>query len=209
MIEALLDRCSRMILRTRVVVYVLLGLREQAIAYLRQMRAARPDDFFVLTTLAHFLGQRDEGQAAPDRAEAIALLRQALGLQPSNAALHFNLAFLLEAQGLLPDAEAGFRRAVAIDEKLDRAWYGLGLVLIRQRRLEEALSALRRNTVLQPMSPFAWYQMARVHLDLNQPEQTEAIIRHLQGFEPKVASQLRRETGLTGGYLQQRKERVP
>lgn len=187
-----------MLLRTQVFVYVLLGLRDQAIAYLRQMRAVRPDDFFVLTTLAHFLGQRDEGQAAPNRAEAITLLRQALGLQPNNAALHFNLAFLLEAQGQLPDAEAAFRRAVAIDEKLDRAWYGLGLVLIRQRRLEEALCALRRNTVLQPMSPFAWYQMARVHLDLNQPEQTEAIIRHLQGFEPKVANQLRRETGLGG-----------
>lgn len=113
-----------MLLRTQVFVYVLLGLRDQAIAYLRQMRAVRPDDFFVLTTLAHFLGQRDEGQAAPNRAEAITLLRQALGLQPNSAALHFNLAFLLEAQGQLPDAEAAFRRAVAIDEKLDRAWYG-------------------------------------------------------------------------------------
>jgi tetratricopeptide (TPR) repeat protein len=209
MIEALVDRFSWMLLRTQVFVYVLLGLREQAIAYLRQMRAARPDDFFVLTTLAHFLGQREEGKAAPNRAESIALLKQALGLQPHNAVLHFNLAFLLEAQGHLPDAETAFRRALAIDEKLDRAWYGLGLVLIRQRRLEEALSALQRNTVLQPMSPFAWYQMARVHLDLNQPEQTEAIIRHLQGFEPKVAKQLRRETGLAGGCLQQRKERVP
>ena len=46
------------------------------------------------------------------------------------------------------------------------------------------------------MSPFGWYQMARVHVDLQQPEEARAVIRHLKGFEPKVAAQLERETGL-------------
>ena len=46
------------------------------------------------------------------------------------------------------------------------------------------------------MSPFGWYQMARVHVDLHQPEEARAVIRHLKGFEPKVAAQLERETGL-------------
>jgi Tfp pilus assembly protein PilF len=69
-------------------------------------------------------------------------------------------------------------------------------VLIQQGRSDEALVALKRNTELQPMSPFAWYQLARVHFDRHEAQQTLEIIRHLQGFEPKVAEQLKRETGL-------------
>ena len=80
--------------------------------------------------------------------------------------------------------------------RLDRAWYGLGLVLIRLQRYDEAIVALKKNTELQPMSPYGWYQLARVRFDRQEPEETRKIIRHLKGFEPKVAAQLERETGL-------------
>ena len=86
-----------------------------------------------------------------------------------------------------------------LDPKLDRAWYGLGLALIRLKRLDEAVQALKRNTELQPMSPYGWYQLARVHVDRQQPDEAAKIIRHLEGFEPKVAAQLARETGLLAG----------
>jgi hypothetical protein len=46
------------------------------------------------------------------------------------------------------------------------------------------------------MSPYGWYQLARVQVDRQKPEEAVKIIRHLQGFEPKVAAQLARETGL-------------
>jgi hypothetical protein len=46
------------------------------------------------------------------------------------------------------------------------------------------------------MSPYGWYQLARVQLDRQQPEEARKIIRHLKKFEPKVAAQLERETGL-------------
>ncbi|MFG5409707.1 tetratricopeptide repeat protein [Piscinibacter sakaiensis] len=108
----------------------------------------------------------------------------------------FNLGFLLEAAGRLADAEPAFRRALELDPKLDRAWYGLGLTLIRLHRFDDAVVALRRNTELQPMSPYGWYQLARVHMDRHEPDETLRIIRHLKGFEPKVAAQLERETGL-------------
>ena len=91
------------------------------------------------------------------------------------------------------------RRSAApstLDPKLDRAWYGLGLVLIRLQRPDEAVAALKQNTKLQPMSPYGWYQLARVHVDRREPEEARKIIRHLKGFEPKVAAQLERETGL-------------
>ena len=46
------------------------------------------------------------------------------------------------------------------------------------------------------MSPYGWYQRARVHLDREEPRRRDRIIRHLKGFEPQVAAQLERETGL-------------
>ena len=46
------------------------------------------------------------------------------------------------------------------------------------------------------MSPYGWYQLARVQFDRGKPEKTQAIIDHLATFEPKVAAQLARETGL-------------
>ena len=75
----------------------------------------------------------------------------------------------------------------------------MGLILIRQQRYDEAVTALKRNTELQPMSPYGWYQLARVHVDRRNPEEAVKIIRHLKGFEPKVAAQLERETGLQAG----------
>jgi tetratricopeptide (TPR) repeat protein len=83
-----------------------------------------------------------------------------------------------------------------ISTRLDRAWYGLALCLIRLRRFDDAVVALRKNTELQPMSPYGWYQLARVHVDRQEPEEAAKIIRHLRKFEPKVAAQLERETGL-------------
>jgi hypothetical protein len=46
------------------------------------------------------------------------------------------------------------------------------------------------------MSPYGWYHRARVHVERREPEEARRIIRHLKGFEPQVASQLERETGL-------------
>ena len=46
------------------------------------------------------------------------------------------------------------------------------------------------------MSPFGWYQRARLHMNRQEPDAALKIIRHLKGFEPKVAAQLERETGL-------------
>ena len=58
------------------------------------------------------------------------------------------------------------------------------------------MAPLERNTKLQPMSPYGWYQLARVQFDRGKPDKARAIIEHLATFEPKVAAQLARETGL-------------
>jgi tetratricopeptide (TPR) repeat protein len=177
--------------KSRALVCLMLGLNERAEVSISQALALRPQDAWALASRAHVRAQLGLKTAA------IADLRQLVALHPERQASdHYNLAFLLEEEDQIDEAEAHFRKALALNEKLDAAWYGLGLVLIRQRRLDEAVAALKRNTELQPMSPYGWYQLARVQLDRDKPDEAKKIIRHLKGFEPKVAEQLVRETGL-------------
>ncbi|MBK6595630.1 MAG: tetratricopeptide repeat protein [Burkholderiales bacterium] len=184
------SRLDRLVLVWRAKALLFLGMRGAAKAVFLELLKRWPDDVLALNSLAY--------DAIQSRHPAIALgyYARVLKLQPEVSNAHFNHAFVAEELGQTEVAEQGFRAALRIEEKMDRAWYGLGLVLVRQGRLDEALVALKRNTSLQPMSPFGWYQMARVHVDLQQPEEARAVILHLKGFEPKVAAQLERETGL-------------
>lgn len=178
-------------LKLRAIAWLVLGRQQAADAAFTEMLQRWPQDAYALASRAHVRAQLGR------RADAIIDAQEIVRLHPRRSAGDwFNLAFLLESVGRLEEAEGAFRQAVTLDPKLDRAWYGLGLTLIRLRRLDEAVDALKRNTELQPMSPYGWYQLARAHVDRHEPEEARRIIRHLHGFEPKVAAQLERETGL-------------
>lgn len=177
----------------RAITLILLGRNEAALGVFDGMLQQWPDDAYVLASRAHLLVQA--GRVLP----ALADSQRLVVLRAQHAGTWFNHGFMLEAAGQLQEAEAAFRRATELGPELDRAWYGLGLVLIRLQRYDEAVAALKRNTELQPMSPYGWYQLARVQIDRHQPEEAVKIIRHLKGFEPKVAAQLERETGLLAG----------
>jgi tetratricopeptide (TPR) repeat protein len=174
-----------------VMFWLVFGRGEQVRALLDRMLQRWPDDAYVLSSRSHLHAQ------AGRRDDAISDAQALVRAHPTRSAADwFNLAFLLEAAERLDEAEPAFRRAVELDAKLDRAWYGLGLTLIRLGRHDEAVKALERTTKLQPMSPYGWYQLARVHMDRQAPDEARKIILHLKGFEPKVAAQLERETGL-------------
>jgi tetratricopeptide (TPR) repeat protein len=89
-----------------------------------------------------------------------------------------------------------FDLALAANPDHDRALYGKALSLIALQRRDEAVAPLEKNTKLQPMSPYGWYQLARVQFDRGKTDKARAILDHLATFEPKVAAQLARETGL-------------
>jgi tetratricopeptide (TPR) repeat protein len=182
---------SYWLLKLRAMGFLLLGRLPSAEAVFDEMLRRWPLDAYTLASRGHVRAQRGA------RDGAIADAQTLVDAHPTRSAADwFNLAFLLEQANRLDAAEAAFRRALALDPKLDRAWYGLGLTLIRLHRFDEAVAALKRNTELQPMSPYGWYQLARVQIDRHEPEEARRIIRHLKGFEPKVAAQLERETGL-------------
>lgn len=178
-------------LRLQAMAWLLLGRTAAAEAGFTRMLAIWHNDAYALASRAHVLAQ------AGRHAQALQDARALVAAHPHRQAGDwFNLAYLLEHTQQPAEAEAAFRQALTLDPKLDRAWYGLGIALIQLKRLDEAITALRHNTELQPMSPHAWYQLARVHHDRGEPDEARKIIRHLHGFEPKVASQLERETGL-------------
>jgi tetratricopeptide (TPR) repeat protein len=178
-------------LKWRAIISLVFGRRTLALTCFDELLRLRPSDAYALASRAHVLAQ------AGRQEEALSDMRALVTAHPQRSAGDwFNLAFLLEATNRVEEAEAAFRGALDLDPKLDRAWYGLGLALIRQQRFDEAVAALKRNTELQPMSPYGWYQLARVQIDRQHPEEARKIIRHLKKFEPKVAAQLERETGL-------------
>lgn len=170
--------------------WLALGREAAALAVFDAMLERWPDDPHALASHVHLAAQmRRLGPALTGS-------RRLTALRPEDAPTWFNHGYLLEASGQWEEALAAFCRATAINPAFDRAWYGQGLVLIRLQRWEEAVAALERNVALQPMSPCGWYQLARVHVDRNEPDAARKIIRRLQQFEPRVAEQLVRETGL-------------
>ncbi|EME72006.1 Tfp pilus assembly protein PilF-like protein [Paramagnetospirillum caucaseum] len=166
---------------------------DMAVHYWERARGIAPHDARIVSSIAHT--RAEQGRAA----EAAALFRQSLDLDPAQPATWFNLGFLLEEAGDSAEAAAAFRRAVELDGKLDRAWYGLALALIKSGQVEEAVTALKRNTELQPMSPYGWYQLAHAYLRLGQRDKAEGVVHRLARFEPKVALQLEQETGIKAG----------
>jgi tetratricopeptide (TPR) repeat protein len=173
--------------------WLVLGRQGEALTVFDRLLERWPDDAYGLASRAHLRAQAGQLTLALEDHD------HWVQVDPENPQAWFNRGFLLESLERYEDALASFVRATDLAPKLDRAWYGQGLVLIRLRRYDEAVRALKRNTELQPMSPYGWYQLARVHVDRRDPDEAVKIIRHLKGFEPKVAAQLERETGLLAG----------
>lgn len=179
-------------LALRAFLLLVLGRRAAAHEVFSEMLVLVPDDAHALASRAHLraeLGRRDE---------ALADARTLVRVNPRcGAADWFNLGYLLDEAERPGEAEPAFRRAIELDAKLDRAWYGLARSLLRLGRDEEAIAALRRNTELQPMSPHGWYQLARLHAARDEHDEARRIIGHLKTFEPRVAAQLELETSCT------------
>jgi tetratricopeptide (TPR) repeat protein len=166
---------------------------EMATEYWLRILDARPRDAAVLAKVA-FIRAESGG-----RPEAITLLQESLRIEPDSSNNWFNLGYLQQEEQRHEEALQSFERAIRLNPKQDRAWYGKGLSLIRLDRLEESIKPMREAIKLQPMSPYAYYQLAHVQLKLGQPEAVAKTIKRLSQFEPQVARQLERETGISAG----------
>jgi len=166
------------------------GLKGAARRAQERILAADPDDARALASIGYALAQEDRMR------EALALFDHAARVAPASFEAHYNRAYLLQKLNDHDAALAAFARAVEINPDSDLALYGQALSLIALKRLDEAVAPLERNTKLQPMSPYGWYQLGRVQHERGRTDKAQAIVDHLAKFEPKVAAQLARETGL-------------
>ena len=174
---------------------VLFRRRERALDFYAKMLQLDPDDALALASIGYQHAELGR------KRDALAMFDRVAQLSPNDAEAHFNRGFLLQERKDHDGALAAFARALAINPDHDRALYGTALSLISTRRLEEALAPLKKNTRLQPMSPYGWYQLARVQHDLGRPDEAQKVLDHLAKFEPKIARQLERETGLKAAPL--------
>lgn len=174
---------------------VLFRQRNRALDYYRKMVLLDPTDALALASIGFQYAQQGR------KREALAMFDRVAALKPEDAEAQFDRGFLLQELNDHDGAMAAFRQALAINPDHDRALYGLALSLISTRRPAEAIAPLKRNTKLQPMSPYGWYQLARVQHALGRSDETQTILDHLARFEPKVARQLERETGLKASTL--------
>lgn len=163
---------------------------EIAISSWERILELSPGNTEALSALAHL--HAEQGR----KAKAMNILEQLVKQAPELSFNWFNLGFLQQESDQHELALHSFDQAIALDEKSDRAFYGKALSLIKLGRVEEAVPLLKKNTELQPMSPFGWYQLAHAYHRLNEKDRVAKVIRRLAEFEPKVALQLERETGV-------------
>lgn len=111
---------------------------------IRQYEQARQRDPSV--RVAHRLAVLYDRLARDDR--ALAEYRRAMTESPDDPGLHNDLGYFYLSRDRPAQAEPLFRRALALDASMQRAWVNLGLCLAAQGRTAEAVEAMDR--VLPP-----------------------------------------------------------
>jgi tetratricopeptide (TPR) repeat protein len=91
-------------------------------------------------------------------ADAIAPLRNAALLQPSNASIQHDLGLACLAVGRIPDAIAALQRAVASNPRYADAYFRLGIAFEKLGNIGGALAAYDRATKLLPSLTEAWFR---------------------------------------------------
>src|SRR5580693_2220254 len=91
-------------------------------------------------------------------ADAIAPLRDAALLQPSNPTIQHDLGLACLEVGRLPDAIAALKRAVATNPRYTDAYFRLGIALEKLGDIGGALAAYDRATKLLPSLTEAWFR---------------------------------------------------
>ncbi|HZZ40046.1 MAG TPA: tetratricopeptide repeat protein [Acidobacteriaceae bacterium] len=93
---------------------------------------------------------------------AITELDTSLRSVPDLAAAHFYLGNLERHRGKRADAEAQYRKAVALEPRRGEFYEGLATILLEQNRDQEAGEALQKALALEPNTPSLHYKLAQI-----------------------------------------------
>ena len=103
---------------------------------------------------------------------AVQLIGLSIAEKADDPTAHVNLGNALAMLARVADAEAAFRRAIALDPGLADAWFNLGNILREQQRFADADTAYRRVIALRPNHVGALKNLANLLLLLGRPEES-------------------------------------
>lgn len=114
---------------------------ERAFVLLKQARAEHPQlakELDRITAQAYLGRASAQVEESPDSAEQD--LEAAAKLAPDWAQVYFQTGRVLTKQERWEEALTSYRRALALDPKLDAAWFNAGYILMKQNRCDEAMA---------------------------------------------------------------------
>jgi tetratricopeptide (TPR) repeat protein len=170
-----------------------IGYRARAIEMYEEIAKQWPADSSALVAIGHLVGQTGR------LAEARSWFEKAIAVAPDSsgaAVAHFNIGYLYDRAGDMEAAVMAFQKAVALNPKIDRAWYGLGLVLVKLHREKEAKHAFQQVVEIDTMNKHGWYQLGMTHLALGEETELRGLMDHTRHFDPKIAMKLEADSKL-------------
>src|ERR1700752_2571754 len=120
-------------------------------------------------------------------ADAIAPLRDAALLQPSNAIIQHDLGLACLEVGSVPDAIAALQRAVASNPRYADAHFRLGIALEKLGDIGRAIVAYNRATELLPSLTEAWFRAGALVYTLGHRDEAIGCFRRVAATEPKTS----------------------
>src|SRR3984957_17981946 len=133
----------------------------------------------LLTLATQFL---KEGRPA----DAVAPLRQAAYLQPSDPTIQHDLGLACLEIGRLPEAIAAFLRAVSSNPRYADAYFRLGIALEKLGDLGSAVVAYDRATELMPSLTEAWFRAGALVHTLGHRDEAIGCFRRAAASGPKT-----------------------
>jgi Flp pilus assembly protein TadD len=119
-------------------------------------------------------------------ADAIAPLREAALLQPSNPIIQHDLGLACLEVGLVADAVAALQRAVASDPRSADAHFRLGIALEKLGDMRGAIVAYDRATELLPSLTEAWFRAGALVYTLGHRDEAIGCFRRAATTGPKA-----------------------
>jgi len=127
--------------------------------------------------LAHLLTDAAKWLKVGRPANAIAPLREAALLQPSNANIQHDLGLACLEVGHIPDAISALRQAVANNPSYADAYFRLGIALEKMGDIHGSIVAYHRATELLPSLTEAWFRAGALVETLGYREEAISCFR--------------------------------
>ena len=115
------------------------------------------------TQAKHLVQQADELAMKNDFAGSLALLNQAIAMDPTYAATYSQLAKLYYSAGDIEKASDAIAQALAREPYHPEYLYVQGKILEKQSRFDDALAAFQKTALVNPKESDAYFEMGAIY----------------------------------------------